>query len=62
MTNDGTIVMVDALLRGHKDGNDILTLSISGSDGWAATTSAIVASRIARAGTIVTIAAGNDVR
>lgn len=62
MTNDRTIVIVDALLRGHEDGNDILTLSLGGPDGWAASSSAIVASRIVSTGKIVTIAAGNDVR
>ncbi|KIM45529.1 hypothetical protein M413DRAFT_442200 [Hebeloma cylindrosporum] len=53
-------IIVDALLRGHKDGNDILTLSLGGSDGWAASSGAVVASRIAKTGKIVTIAAGND--
>jgi hypothetical protein len=64
MTNVRAIVIIDAFLRGYKDGNDVLTLSLGGSesDGWSVSTSQIVASRIARAGKIVTIAAGNDVR
>ena len=44
-----------------KDGNDILTLSIGGADGWTESSSAVVASRIAGLGKVVTIAAGNDV-
>lgn len=61
MANVKTIVIVEGFLRGHEDGNDILTLSLGGASGWAASTSAVVASRIANTGTIVTIAAGNDV-
>ncbi|KAF9050212.1 pyrolysin [Panaeolus papilionaceus] len=53
-------IIVDALLRGVKDGNDILTLSLGGADGWSTSSSAVVASRIANQGIIVTIAAGND--
>ena len=52
---------MDALLRGVKDGQDILTLSLGGADGWTSSSAAVVASRIARSGKIVTIAAGNDV-
>jgi len=40
---------------------DILTLSIGGADGWTEGTSAVVASKIAASGKIVTIGAGNDV-
>ena len=54
-------VLVDALLRGVKDGNDILTLSLGGPDGWTEGTASVVASRIASSGKIVTIAAGNEV-
>jgi len=39
-----------------------LTLSIGGPDGWTEGTAAVVASRIASQGKIVTIAAGNEVR
>ncbi|RDB16703.1 Minor extracellular protease vpr [Hypsizygus marmoreus] len=53
-------VIVDALLLGVKDGQDILTLSLGGADGWTESSSAVVASRIAATGKIVTIAAGND--
>ncbi|KAH8828652.1 subtilisin-like protease [Flagelloscypha sp. PMI_526] len=52
-------VIVNALLKGFGDGNDILTLSLGGSDGWTESSSSVVASRIAKAGKIVTIAAGN---
>jgi subtilisin family serine protease len=56
------LVIVDGLLRGVKDGADILTLSLGGSDGWTEGTGSVVSSRIAASGKIVTIAAGNEVR
>ena len=53
-------VLVDALLRGVREGQDILTMSLGGADGWTESTSAVVSSRIAASGKVVTIAAGND--
>lgn len=53
-------VIVEALLMGVKDSQNILTLSLGGADGWTESTSSVVASRIASKGIIVTIAAGND--
>ncbi|GJE92794.1 peptidase S8 family domain-containing protein [Phanerochaete sordida] len=53
-------VIIDALLRGYEDGNDVLTLSLGGPDGWLEGASGVVASRIAGKGRVVTIAAGND--
>jgi len=47
---------------GYRDGQDVLTLSIGGPNGWTESSSAVVANRIARAGKIVTIAAGNQVK
>ena len=55
-------MIVDALIMGYTDGQDILTLSLGGAAGWTESASSVVASRIAATGTIVTIAAGNDVR
>ncbi len=55
-------MLVDALLRGYEDSNDILTLSIGGTDGWTEGTASVVSSRIAGTGKVVTIAAGNSVR
>ncbi|KAG5646298.1 hypothetical protein DXG03_003895 [Asterophora parasitica] len=52
-------IIVESLLRGVKEGQDILTLSLGGSDGWTESSSSVVASRIAASGKIVTIAAGN---
>jgi hypothetical protein len=54
-------VIIDALLRGVKDGADILTLSLGGTDGWTEGAGSIVASRIAAKGKIVTVAANNEV-
>ena len=52
------VVIIAALLRGVSDGNDILTLSLGGTDGWTEGSASVVASRIAATGKIVTIAAG----
>lgn len=52
---------MEALLRGVSDGQDILTMSLGGANGWTESTSSVVSSRIAASGKIVTIAAGNDV-
>ncbi|CAE6533031.1 unnamed protein product [Rhizoctonia solani] len=60
---DGSVpddILIDSLLRAYNDGNDIITLSLGGPDGWTEAVSGVVASRIADAGRIVTIAAGND--
>lgn len=53
------IVIIDALLRGYNDGNDILNLSLGGPDGWTESSSSVIASRIAGLGTVVVMAAGN---
>ncbi|KIM45535.1 hypothetical protein M413DRAFT_343058 [Hebeloma cylindrosporum] len=53
-------ILVEALLRGVSEGQDILTLSLGGADGWTEGTSSVLSSRIASNGKIVTIAAGND--
>jgi len=39
---------------------DILALSLGGPDGWSKGIGSVVVSRLARAGKIVTIAAGNE--
>jgi hypothetical protein len=52
-------VIVDALLRGVQDGQDILTMSLGGADGWTEGTASVVSSRISDTGKIVTIAAGS---
>ncbi|KAH7339260.1 peptidase S8/S53 domain-containing protein [Rhizoctonia solani] len=60
---DGSVpddILIDSLLRAYKDGNDVITLSLGGPDGWTEAVSGVVASRIADEGRIVTIAAGND--
>ncbi|CUA76593.1 Minor extracellular protease vpr [Rhizoctonia solani] len=60
---DGSVpddILIDSLLRAYKDGNDVITLSLGGPDGWTEAVSGVVASRIAEKGRIVTIAAGND--
>ncbi|CAE6445476.1 unnamed protein product [Rhizoctonia solani] len=53
-------IVIAALLRAHADGNDVINLSLGEPNGWAESLSSVVASRIAREGRIVTIAAGND--
>jgi len=55
-------VVIEALDRGVKDGMDILTLSFGTEDckGWATTTVAVVADRIAQSGKIMTIEVGDN--
>ncbi|CAE6497433.1 unnamed protein product [Rhizoctonia solani] len=60
---DGSVpddILIDSLLRAYNDGNDVITLSLGGPDGWTEAVSGVVASRIADKGRVVTIAAGND--
>ncbi len=54
------VVVIEALEQGVKDGMDILTLSLGTRLGWASTTTAVVADRIAQSGKIITVAVGND--
>jgi subtilisin family serine protease len=53
-------LIIAALLRGYKDNNDILTLSLGGVNGWSESSSSVVASRLENKGVVVTIAQGND--
>lgn len=48
------------MLRGVSDGQNILTLSLGGPDGWTESTTSVLSSRIAQSGKVVTIAAGNE--
>lgn len=59
---DGTTedVLIEAFLMAYEADVDIITSSIGGAGGWASDAWAVVASRIADQGVIVTIAAGND--
>ncbi|KAJ7733523.1 pyrolysin [Mycena metata] len=52
-------VIVAGMLKAADADMDILTLSLGGLGGWTEGTAAVVASRIAASGKIVTIAAGN---
>lgn len=56
-----SIVIIAGLFTGVRDGADILSMSLGGAFGWTDSVSAVIASRIAEEGTIVVIAAGNDV-
>ncbi|KAG9102642.1 hypothetical protein FRC06_001557 [Ceratobasidium sp. 370] len=53
-------ILLEAMMRAYNDGNDIITMSLGGPEGWTEGVTAVVASRIADQGKIVTIAAGND--
>ena len=60
---DGSVsddIIIEALLRGYKEGNDILSLSLGGANGWTEASSAVVASRLEDKGVVLTIAQGND--
>lgn len=53
-------IFIDALLRAYTDGNDIISLSLGGTQGWTSSPTSVVASRIAAKGRIVSVAAGNE--
>ncbi|CCA71532.1 related to subtilisin-like serine protease [Serendipita indica DSM 11827] len=53
-------VVVEALLRAYRDGNDVITLSLSSGSGWSTSTTGVVASRIAKKGRVVTASLTND--
>jgi len=55
-------IIVQALLQGAKDGANVLNLSLGGPDGWTTSVASVVASRLARSGIVLAIAAGNEVR
>lgn len=59
---DGTTedVLIEAFLMAYEAGADIITCSVGGAGGWAGDAWAVVASRIAEQGVVVTIAGGND--
>lgn len=59
---DGTTedLLIEAFLKAYEDGVDIITSSVGGVGGWSTDAWAVVASRIADQGIIVTIAAAND--
>ncbi|KAF9880706.1 hypothetical protein CkaCkLH20_01748 [Colletotrichum karsti] len=52
--------LIDAFLRAHADGADVITSSIGGRGGFASNAWAEVASRLVDQGLVVTISAGND--
>lgn len=52
-------VLIEAFLMAYEADADIITCSIGGNSGWSSDAWAVVASRIAQEGVIVTIAAGN---
>jgi subtilisin family serine protease len=60
---DGSVsddILIAAITRAYNEGSQVITLSIGGPSGWTSSPSAVVASRAAKAGRIVTIAAGNE--
>lgn len=59
---DGTEedVLIEAFLMAYEADADIITCSVGGDGGWSSDAWAVVASRIAEQGIIITIAGGND--
>ncbi|KAG8859613.1 hypothetical protein FRB91_007499 [Serendipita sp. 411] len=53
-------ILVAAITRAYNEGAHIITMSIGGPAGWTSSASSVVSSRAAKAGRIVTIAAGNE--
>lgn len=56
----GDDVLIAAITRAYNEGAHVITMSIGGPAGWTSSASSVVASRAAKAGRIVTIAAGNE--
>lgn len=52
-------MIIDALLAAHTDDCHVITLSLGNPDGWSSSATSVVASRVAAAGRVVTVAAGN---
>ncbi|KIM30503.1 hypothetical protein M408DRAFT_286696 [Serendipita vermifera MAFF 305830] len=52
-------VLIAAITRAYNENAQIITMSLGGSSGWTSSYSAVIASRAAKNGRIVTIAAGN---
>lgn len=53
-------VLIEAFLMAYEANADVITCSVGGNGGWSSDAWAVVASRIAQQGVIVTIAAGNE--
>ncbi|KAG8946884.1 hypothetical protein FRC04_011311 [Tulasnella sp. 424] len=53
-------IVVQAMMRAYKDGNDIINLSLTDRSGWSESVLSVIADRIARKGKIVTAAHGNN--
>ncbi|KXN90803.1 Minor extracellular protease vpr [Leucoagaricus sp. SymC.cos] len=53
-------ILVEAMLMGFEDGQDILNLSLGVANGWTESSSAVVASRLVELGKVVAIGASND--
>lgn len=60
---DGSVtddILVAAIQKAYSEGSHIITMSLGGPSGWTSSASSVVSSRAAKAGRIVTIAAGNE--
>ena len=53
-----TDVIIDGMLRAYEDGMDIISMSLGGNTGWSDDPTALVASRLANLGVVMSIAAG----
>ncbi|QRV93651.1 pyrolysin [Ceratobasidium sp. AG-Ba] len=53
-------VLIASMNKAFDDGNDIITMSLGGPEGWSEGVTSVVASKIAEMGRVITIAAGND--
>ncbi|KZV90418.1 subtilisin-like protein [Exidia glandulosa HHB12029] len=56
----GDDVIIDAIMRAHDAGADIITMSFGSIDGWSNSLLSVVASRVAEQGVVITASAGND--
>jgi subtilisin family serine protease len=53
-------ILVAAITRAYDEGANVITISIGDPAGWTSGVASVVASRAAKAGTVVTVGAGNE--
>ncbi|KAG8906709.1 hypothetical protein FRB99_006307 [Tulasnella sp. 403] len=53
-------ILIKAIERAFSDGNHVISLSLGGASGWTEAPTSVVCQRVAQAGRVVTVAAGND--
>ncbi|KAL7416740.1 peptidase S8/S53 domain-containing protein [Mrakia frigida] len=53
-------IIIEAMLLAHKDGADVISISIGGGAAWTEDAEAVVASRLVDAGVVISVSGGNS--